>query len=165
MDWKNIYNIGKFLELKCLKWVCMTNLDTWNTSYGKKKGPESNWQFDSRPLKVVNHPNFLTFRWHATYCWKSQRGIQFFFKPHLNWRFARKIMGPKVARVPVVGISRLPLGSPGTKWHLGVSHVARHRISYKGEGGGFPQVQAVVSHVNLSLLVARLSTKSVPVMN
>jgi hypothetical protein len=26
----------------------------------------------------------------------------------------------------------------GTKWHLGVSPMARHKVYYKGEGGGFP---------------------------
>jgi hypothetical protein len=35
-----------------------------------KKGRESNWQFDSRPLKVGNQLDFLAFRWHATYSWK-----------------------------------------------------------------------------------------------
>jgi hypothetical protein len=40
-------------------------------NYSKKKGQESNWQFDSQPLKVRNHPDFLTCRWCATYCWKA----------------------------------------------------------------------------------------------
>ncbi len=35
------------------------HLDTSNTSQGQKKGRESNWQFDSRPLKVENRPDFL----------------------------------------------------------------------------------------------------------
>jgi hypothetical protein len=32
-------------------------------------------------------------------------------------------------------------GSPKTKCHLGVRLVAKHKVYYKGEGGGFPQVQ------------------------
>jgi hypothetical protein len=40
--WKVFYNIGKILKFKCLKWACMTHLDICNTSYGKKKGQESN---------------------------------------------------------------------------------------------------------------------------
>jgi len=36
-------------------------------SYGQKKGRESNWQFDSRPLKVGNRPDSLVRRWRATY--------------------------------------------------------------------------------------------------
>jgi hypothetical protein len=38
--------------------------------------------------------------------------------------------------------------SPGTKWHLGVGPVAKYIVYYKGEGGGFPQVQVVVSFVS-----------------
>ncbi len=41
----------------------------------------------------------------------------------------------------------------------------RHKIYYKGEGGGFPQVRAVVSLVSPSLPVARPSTKSAPTMH
>jgi hypothetical protein len=58
-----------------------------------------------------------------------------------------------------VGISGLPLRSPGTKWHLDASPMARHTVYYKGEGGGFPQVQAMVSLVSPCLLVARPCTK------
>jgi len=43
--------------------------------------------------------------------------------------------------------------------------VERHRVYYKGEGGGFPQVRAVVSLVNSSLPVARPNTKSAPTMH
>jgi len=38
----------------CPKWPCMSHLDICSQSYGQKKGWESNWQFDSRPLKVGN---------------------------------------------------------------------------------------------------------------
>jgi hypothetical protein len=39
------------------------------------------------------------------------------------------------------------LGVLGEKNHLDVGFVASHRVCYKGEGGGFPQVKAVVSLV------------------
>ncbi len=48
-------------------------------------------------------------------------------------------------------ISGLPLGSLGTKCHLDVGLMKRHKVYYKGEGGGFPQVRVVVSLVSLSL--------------
>jgi hypothetical protein len=64
------------------------------------------------------------------------------------WVFQRKLWAPKVAKVPSSVISKLPFGSPGTKSHLDVALVERHRVHYKGEGGGFPQVRAVVSLVN-----------------
>jgi hypothetical protein len=43
-----------------------------------------------------------------------------------------------------MGILRLPLGNLGTKNHLDVAPVESYKIYYKGEGGGFPQVRAVV---------------------
>ncbi len=52
-----------------------------------------------------------------------------------------------------MAISGLPFESPGTKSHLDVGLVKRCRIYYKGEGGGFTQVQAVMSLVSPRLLV------------
>jgi hypothetical protein len=64
-----------------------------------------------------------------------------------------------------VKISRLALGSPWTKCHLDVGLVASHRVYYKGEGGGFPQVRAVVSLLSLSLSVVRPNTKNASTMH
>ncbi len=41
-------------------------------------------------------------------------------------------------------ISGLQLGSPGKKSHLDVASTERCKEYYMGEGGGFPQVRAVV---------------------
>jgi hypothetical protein len=49
----------------------MSHLDICSTSYDKKKGWESNWQFDSRPLKVGNQLDFDVCRWSATRRWKA----------------------------------------------------------------------------------------------
>jgi hypothetical protein len=76
-----------------------------------------------------------------------------------------KLWGPKVARVPTLVISKLPLGSPKTKSHLDVGLVERHIVYYKGEGGDFPQVWAVVSLVNPSLPVVNLVNPSLPVVS
>ncbi len=59
-----------------------------------------------------------------------------------------KLWAPKVVGILILAILKLPLGSPGTKCHLDVGLVERHRVYYKGEGGGFPEVQAVVSLVS-----------------
>jgi hypothetical protein len=64
-----------------------------------------------------------------------------------------------------VRILGLSLGSPGTKCHLDVGPMERHILYYKGEGGGFPQVRTMVSLMNLSLPMARPSTKSVQTMH
>ncbi len=74
-------------------------------------------------------------------------------------------MGPQTCKSPNFGNSGLPLGSPKTKCHLDVGHVASHRVYYKGEGGGFPQVCVVVSFVSPSLPMARLNTKSAIAMH
>jgi hypothetical protein len=59
-----------------------------------------------------------------------------------------KLWHPKVAGDPTLAISRLPLGSLGTKSHLDVGPMGSHRIYYKGEGGSFPQVRVMVSLVS-----------------
>jgi hypothetical protein len=92
---------------------------------------------------------------------RSWQELQLCFRPHFNRRSTHKVMGLQSCGSPNFGSSK-------TKWHLGASHVARHREYYK-EGDGFPQVWAVVSFVNLCLLVANLCllvvhpcTKSAP---
>jgi len=67
--------------------------------------------------------------------------------------------------VPTLAISGLPFGSPETKCHLDVGLMERHKIYYKWEGAGFPQVWAVVSLVNPNLPVAHPSTKHVQAMH
>jgi hypothetical protein len=41
----------------------------------------------------------------------------------------------------------------------------RHREHYKGEGGGFPQVRAVVSLMSSCLPIARPCIKGAPTMH
>jgi len=53
-------------------------------------------------------------------------------------------------KVPTLTISKLPLWSLGTKCHLDMGLVERHKVYYKGEGGCFPQIWAVMSLVNSS---------------
>jgi hypothetical protein len=48
--------IGKVLKHRYRKWPRIGHLDICSPSCGQKKGRESNWQFDSRPLKVGNRP-------------------------------------------------------------------------------------------------------------
>jgi hypothetical protein len=58
-----------------------------------------------------------------------------------------------------LAISGFSFGSPETKNHLDAGLVERYKIYYMGEGGGFPQVWAMVGLVSLRSLVARPSTK------
>jgi hypothetical protein len=123
-------------------------------------------QFDSRPLKVKNRPDFLVCRWCATYRWKALDKEYNFSLDLISIRgLHTKLWGLKVVEVPTLGISGFPFGSFETKCHLDVGFVERHRVYYKGEGGGFPQVWVVVNLMNLSLPVVRPSTKSAPAMH
>jgi hypothetical protein len=67
--WGVLGVIGKVLKRRYRKWPRIGHLDIFSPSYGQKKGRESNWQFDSRPLKVGNRPlpdlriESATWRW------------------------------------------------------------------------------------------------------
>jgi len=101
-----------------------------------------------------------------TYRWKVLHdGYNFALDLILIGALNAKLWVCKVVGVQVVRISGLPLGSPKTKCHLDVSLVEKHKVYYKGEGGGFPQVRAMLSVVSLRLPMARFSTKSVSIMH
>jgi len=72
-------------------------------------------------------------------------------------------MAPKLWETQLSELGLL-FGSLRTKCHLDVNLVERHIVYYKGEGGGFSQVQAMVSLVSLNLLVAHSNTKSAATM-
>ncbi len=69
--WGVLSVIGKFLNYRCLKCPRIGHLDICSPSYGQKKGRESNWQFDSRPLKVKNRPLSDVRIVSATRRWKD----------------------------------------------------------------------------------------------
>ncbi len=43
LPWGILYTIGKLLKCRRRKWPRMSHSDICNTSYGRKKGRESNW--------------------------------------------------------------------------------------------------------------------------
>ncbi len=129
-------------------------------------GVKTHWIEAFLSLKVKNQPNFHVCRWRATYHWKVfNEDYNFALDIISIGGLQRKLWTPKVTGVPSSRISGLPLGNFGTKNHLDVAFMERHKIYYKGEGGGSPQVWAVVSLVSPSLPVARPSTKSAPTMH
>jgi hypothetical protein len=69
--WSVVGVIGKVLKRKYRKWPRIGHSDIWSPSYGQKKGRESNWQFDSRPLKVGNRPFPDVALGSATWRWKD----------------------------------------------------------------------------------------------
>jgi len=56
LHWGVLGVIGKVLKRRYRKWPRIGHSDICSPSYGQKKGKESNWQFDSRSLKVRNRP-------------------------------------------------------------------------------------------------------------
>jgi hypothetical protein len=71
LHWGVFGVIEKVLKRRYRKWPRISHLDICSPSYGQKKGPESNWQFDSRPLKVENRPlSDIRFE-SATWYWKD----------------------------------------------------------------------------------------------
>jgi hypothetical protein len=62
-----------------------------------------------------------------------------YFRLHLDWTSAHKVMDPKIVKVRILRISKLLIGNHGTKWHLGASPMARHKVYYKGEDKASPK--------------------------
>jgi len=137
---------------RCAKWPRIGHLDICTPSYGQKEGRESNWQFDSRPLKVGNRPLPDIWIGSATWRWKALKESYNFGSDLALIRFSsREIWAPKVPGLQPgqfrETISGLQLGSPGKMCHSDVAPAGSYREYYMGEGGGFPQVRAVVSLV------------------
>ncbi len=71
LHWGVLGVIGKVLKCRCLNWPRIGHLDICSPSYVQKKGRESNWQFDSRTLKVRNLPLPDVYSGSATWRWKA----------------------------------------------------------------------------------------------
>jgi hypothetical protein len=90
LPWGVLYIVGKVLKCRCRKWPRMSHLNICSTSYVRKKGRESNWQFDSWPLKVRNRPDAGVCRWSAIHRWKALKE---------SYKFALEL-------IPIGGLSK-----------------------------------------------------------
>ncbi len=92
-----LYIIEKLLKCRCLKWARMVHLNIWNTSYGQKKGRESNWVKLAVWLPTTKSRESTQFTWLQMTCniplERSWRELQLFFRPHFYQRSDRKVMG------------------------------------------------------------------------
>jgi hypothetical protein len=124
LHWGVLYIIGKVLKFECPKWPRMSHLDIFSPIYGQKKGRESNWQFDSRPLQVRNRPA-PNVRWGSVIRrWKAldkSYNIASNLVP-IRGR-GEKLWPSKVPGVQTGTVSGLHFGSPGTKGHSDVASV------------------------------------------
>jgi hypothetical protein len=94
--------IGKFLERRYRKWPRIGHLDICSPSYGQKKGRESNWQFDSRPLKVENR-HFPELRIESairTLLERSLRELQVWFRPRCDQTSQSGVMSSQSPEIP-----------------------------------------------------------------
>jgi hypothetical protein len=113
--WGVLGVIGKVLKRRYRKWPCIGHLDICSPSYGQKKGQESNWQFDSRPLKSRES----TCSRHALRecdmaLESSLRGLQLWFRPRPDWRSGRGGMKSQSPGTPIRDSFGTPiLGVPG----------------------------------------------------
>ncbi len=89
--------IEKVLKRRYRKWPRIGHLDICNPIYGQKKGRESNWQFDSRPLKVGNRP-LSDLQIESAICrWKDLDGGYKFGSDLVAIRLcSRELWAPKV---------------------------------------------------------------------
>jgi hypothetical protein len=89
--------IGKVLKRRYRKWPRIGHLNICCPSYGQKKGRESNWQFDSRPLKVGNRPLPDLWTESATWRWKYlNEGYKFGLDLVAIRLDSRELWAPKV---------------------------------------------------------------------
>jgi len=136
LHWGVLYIIGKLSKCRCRKWSLMGHLNICNTRYGKKKGRESNWQFDSRPLKVRNRPNPGACRWSVIHYFKDLKENYKFASDLIPIGGLNKELWPhKVPGVQTETVSGLLLGNPRTKSRSDVGATERRRKPW-GRGGG-----------------------------
>ncbi len=97
LHWGVLGVIEKVLKLRYRKWPRIGHLNICSPSYGQKKGRESNWQFDSRPLKVRNRPLPDILFESATRRWKDlDEGYNFGSDRVAIWLYSRELWAPKV---------------------------------------------------------------------
>jgi hypothetical protein len=147
--WGVLGVIGKVLKCRCPKWPRIGHLDICSPSYGQKKGRESNWQFDSRPLKVRNRLFPDVCSGSATWRWKAFfEGYKFGSDLVPIGGQGEELRSPKVPGVQTGTVSGLHFGSPGKKSHSDATPVGKRRIYYREYGGGISRVRVVVCHVS-----------------
>jgi hypothetical protein len=101
LHWGVLGVIEKVLKRRYRKCPRIDNSNICSPSYGQKKGRESNWQFDSRPLKVGNRC-LLDIRLEcATWRWKDlDEGYNFGSDLVAIQLCSRELWQFKVPRVP-----------------------------------------------------------------
>jgi len=87
--------------------------------------------------------------------------LQVCFRPHPNWRSDKRIMISQSPGNPNRDNFGTPPWESWDKKPFGCGCHREAQVCYMGEGGDFPWIRAVVSHVNLELPMICPSTKGV----
>jgi hypothetical protein len=146
--WGVLSVVGKVLKCRYRRCPCIGNSDICSPSYGQKKGWESNWQFDSQPLKVGNRPVLDVRFGSATWrCKDLDEGYNFGSYLVAIRLYSRELWRFKVLRVPlgqirdsisgVLGICAIWMPPP---WRAAKNTIGSKVVAYS-------QVRAVVSLV------------------
>jgi hypothetical protein len=139
--WDVLGVIGKVLKRRYRKWPPIGHLNICSPRYGQKKGRESNWQFDSWPLKVGNRPLPDLRIESAIRRWKYLDVGYNFGSDLVAIRLCnRELWAPKVPGLHPGQFSGqfrdFDPGVLGKKWHSGVGATECHRVYYREYGGG-----------------------------
>jgi hypothetical protein len=95
----------------------------------------------------------------------SQRGLQLYFRPHINWRSAKKVTGPQSREKPKFGNFETPTWESWDKMPFGCGpHGEAQNILWGGRWWLPPSLGHGES-CESELPVARPSTKSAPTMH
>jgi hypothetical protein len=106
LHWGVLGVIAKVLKRKYRKWPRIGHLDICSSSYGQKKGRESNWQFDSWPLKVGNRPLPDLRIESAIRRWKDLNAATSLIRPRRDQTPQSGVMSSQSPGTPLGTISR-----------------------------------------------------------
>jgi hypothetical protein len=132
LHWGVIGVIGKVLKHRYRKWPRIGHSDICSPSYGQKKGRESNWQFDFRPLKSRES----TSSWRRleecdTALESSWQELQLWFRICPDLSLGWGVMAVQSSRSPARIISGLHFGSPNKMCHLDVASATSRTEYYR----------------------------------
>jgi hypothetical protein len=122
------------LKCKCIKWVCMTHLDIYSTSYGKKERPGVKLTIRLPTIKSRESTQPLCVQVECnTPLESSQWELQLFFRPHPNQRSEQKSIILQSCKSPNRGSFGTPLWESRDKKPFGCKcHGEAQRILYGG---------------------------------
>jgi hypothetical protein len=108
--WRVLYIIEKLLKFRCLKWACMTHLDIYNTSYGKKKGQESKLAIWLPTTKSQESTQLPCVQVACNRPLESfGRELQLCFRHHPNRRSEHEVIALQSCRSSNLGSFKTPL--------------------------------------------------------